>query len=198
MQCFSLVAERRFVVGPTSQFGGVNFVVPELYPKSRKGIRVSLKYPFIYLDEKVRVGVSPALLACTDPDHVVQEGETALILRASLGGQGNELTLQPESRTEYGAIALLDPGRGSQSTLRFAFDEPLIVARGKRRLDMLTTEEIVLAVFPGFRPVACHRSERRWLFFGTDLVRETLNIRFNGHELSYPIPGSDNEDPLGR
>ena len=200
MQCFSLVAERRIVIGPSSQFANsITFVVPELYPQSRKGIRVPVNYPFIRLDDKQQVHISPELMSSKDPDAVRQEGETILILRASLVRSGKDLTLVPETHhAEFGAIALLDPGRGSQSNLRFGFDEPEIVARGKRRVDLFTTEEVVLAVFPGFRPVACYRSDRRWLVFGKELVRETLLIRFNGQELSYQIPGSEAQDPLGR
>ena len=189
MQCFSLIAQRRVVVSPTSQMGGISFVIPETYPKSTKGIRVSASNPVVYLDDKVRISVSPALAKSVNPDYITDEGETLLILRASLQKSADgALTLIPElNANEFGAIALLDPGRGTFSSFRFAADQAEIVARGRRQLDFFSSEEISLGVFSGFDSVPAYRSARRWLCFGANLVHEVLHIRFNGYDISYDL-----------
>ncbi len=189
MQCFSLIAERRIIVAPTYHYP-MNFVAPELYPKSKPGIRVSKQRPVIILDDDVRVSISPALLQSKNAEHVVNEGDTFLILRASVQRDENgEITLIAPRSNEYGAIAYLDPGRGTHSSLRFDYQAPEILARGRKHSDvMFGVEETAVVLFPGFRAVSAYRSSRRWVCFGISVVQETLNIRFNGHDVVYEQP----------
>lgn len=197
MQCFSLVADKQVIPVPaTSHFPSIPTVhiASELYPKARPGLVVSKANMAVWLGgESVQVS-RRFLNKGVSAEHAVQGSDTIKILRASLVRHADDSLelIQERVGDESGALVLLDLGSGSYSSLRYDDETPEILIRVRQRRDFLFgSEESALALLRPGRALSAYRSDRRWLFFGKNVLREELKIDFDGSNVGYQVINVD-------
>jgi hypothetical protein len=183
MKCFTLKADKDVIVLPSFHHP-LTYVAPELYPKPRTGLRVRRGQAELEISPELKVALSPELLATCKAAQ--DDPEMLLIESASLERQASgALLLVPEKDCDKDrALVLLDLGRGSYNSVRYEVGNRVFL-RARRNSDALFgSEELALVELPVNRPFYAYRSSRRWYCFGTEVVGERLQVRFDGRELS--------------
>jgi hypothetical protein len=167
-------------------YGGtyVNDVYPtpvagfELDPTDR-ALRVGFAEKVRASDELLKL--SPGTLA------IERDGHSVRVLRASVKTEGGQPVLIPEQPEDANdALVLLDVGSGNQSFIRYTVDKSQLIVSSASDGEV-GRERVLVRLKPFDKVVVATRSSQKYIFWGEEQVRETLEIRFDGENVFYDI-----------
>jgi len=186
MKVFTLSSYQDFVL--TARVGGAAYPHMIHYPKAQPGVRLAPTDRTLVLAGERRIAVSKELLESNDPEAVRRDGTDVVILRASLKGSGDDLTLAPETDEDKDKALLKSEIFGSPS---IAYEGDAIAARVNTD-DLGMHREVVLAVLTQFKPLTAVLSGKRWRrsgwkFYREACVKERLPIKFDGQNIFYEV-----------
>lgn len=189
MKCFSLVADN-FFVAPTMAgmhpAAGAHYVI-DAYPKAAPGFDLDPTDRTLRVGFKERVSASDELLTLPAQSGAVKrDGRQVKVLRASVQMDGGVPVLVPEKPEDAGhALVYIGVGSGRHSFIRFQTDATQLVAHS--RSDGEEGNEKVLVVLKPFESVVAVRSDKKYIFWGEERVKENLVISFDGENIFYNI-----------
>lgn len=166
-------------------------VVHERYPSAKPGIELNADRELIIGWEK-QIKASKALLELpADSKAIVRDRHKVTILRASVEvGAGGQIELVPEKDGDADqALVLFDVGRGPAYHLDLQTDSENIVAEVKLATGGwgLGREHHMLARLRPFQSVRAVRTDKKWIFWGAEYVKEVLDFKFDGQTVFFDV-----------
>jgi hypothetical protein len=192
MKCFTL--EAGYTITPAyshpmvGMAGRVHF---DAYPRVLQGI-VLHEDRTVVIGWRERIAVSDELLRLPPASGAIKrEGSQVTILRCSVGtDRSGKKVLVPEKDDDRGnALVKLDQvGAGRYLGLYLKAQPSQVVARviePGSRWD--GADDHMLAAMKPFEPVTAVRTDRKWIFWGEEKVKEQLSIVFDGATIFFDI-----------
>jgi hypothetical protein len=189
MRCISLITRGIFV--PASAHMGVPYgghYVNDVYPKPVAGFDLDASDRALAVGFVEKVYGSDELLKLSpDSGAIVRDGRNVRVLRASLKTEGGRTMLIPEQPEDAeDALVLLDVGSGDHAFVRYTVDKSQLVMHSGT--DGEEGRERVLVRLKKFdKVVVASRSSQKWIFWGEEQVRETLEIGYDGTTVFFNI-----------
>lgn len=189
MRCISLIT--RGILIPASAHMGMPYgghYINDVYPTPTAGFDLHPSDRAVSVGFTEKAFASDELLKLSpESGAIARDGHNVRVLRASVKTEGGRTMLVPEQPGDSAdALVLLDVGSGNQVFVRYTVDpSQLILHSGADGEE--GRERVLVRLKPFDKVVVASRSSQKWIFWGEEQVRETLEIRYDGTNVFYDI-----------
>lgn len=185
MKCFSLIPDNYLALTGSSMHPSIGSTyVIDAYPRATNGFKLD------EADRSLRVGfvetvaASPELLRLPPGDAIERDGRDVKVLRASLDLSSGKPVLVPEKDEDRNdALLYIGIGSGYFSFVRYRIQDGSLVAHS--RADGEDGNDKALVRLRPFETVTVVRSDKRWIFWGAERIKEELVVSFDGANIFY-------------
>ncbi len=188
MKCFSLEQQGYVTDAGIPGINGMGaYYIVDAHPTARPGFNLEPSDRTLKVGFTQSIRASEKLLVLPPAGGAIERsGKIVSVLRASIEGTGEQAVLIPERNDDTeNALVYIDVGAGYCQYIRYQTGKATVVRHACTAGE--EGHERLLVVLKPFEPIVAVRSEKRWILWGAEKVRETLTIRFDGKNVFYDV-----------